>query len=52
MSMKGPYLTKRENLRQVSLRLATSMQVEKYFVRYLHFQNKLVKKINLDTLES
>ena len=36
---------------QVTINIESSSQIESYFMRYLAFQNKLVKKIQPDTTE-
>lgn len=45
--MKGHYLAKINKLSQVGIIKASSHSNVEYYMRYLAFQNKLVKKINL-----
>jgi len=43
--MKGQYLTKPTNLKSNSFYKGSSQPMEQYFIRYLAFQNEIVKKI-------
>lgn len=43
--MKGQYLTKLSNLSQVAFIQGSSQPMEQYFIRYLAFQNGIVKKV-------
>lgn len=49
--MKGQNLSKPEKIRQVVLISVSSLPIEQYFMRYLYFQNKIVKKTKFDTNE-
>ncbi|MEM9548193.1 MAG: hypothetical protein AAGA77_19585 [Bacteroidota bacterium] len=46
--MERQYLSKTEKLSKVGSIEAPSKVLEAYFVRYLAFQNKIVKEISVD----
>ena len=47
--MKGQNFPKLDKLSQVVFNIDSSIQLESYFIRYLAFQNKIVKNIKPDT---
>lgn len=50
-NMKVQYLPKNDNLTQLVLISDSTLPLEQYFIRYLSFQNKLVKKVKFGTNE-
>ncbi len=51
MDMEEHYLSKPEKLSQIILMRVSSLSIEPYFMRYLRFQNKFVKNVNIETNE-
>lgn len=49
--MKRQNFPKLNKLSQITMIIDPSTQIESYFIRYLAFQNKIVKKIKPDTNE-
>ena len=47
--MEGQNLPKTDNLSQSGSITESSMHLKKYFMRYLNFQNELVKKVKIGT---
>ena len=51
ISMKRQILPKRNKLSQVSIHEGGSSHLESYFIRYLQFQNKIVRELKSDANE-
>ncbi len=49
--MKRQYLSNREILSQIAFIKEGSRSLKQYFIRYLAFQNEIVKKIKIDIIE-
>lgn len=49
--MEGRNLPKTNKLRKAAVISESSMYLKQYFMRYLSFQNEIVKKVKIDTNE-